>query len=286
MNRILTRSTWLAAALLALVALPAHAELELPRVSPGAKVTQTIATTDISMSYSRPGVKGRVIWGDLVPYDKIWRTGANEATTFKTSGDVMIAGKKLPAGTYALFTVPGRDTWSVTFNSQAEQWGAFEHDASKDALTIQVKPVAAPHQEWMEFSFENLNIKGGDLVLRWEKLALNIPVEVDIAPILADVKKAMAEVKKDDWRTPYRAASFCMDYDVAKSDGMAWVESSTKVEQNYFNTSLMARYMAAAGKTKQAIALGEKAIALGQKAERPVETTATERLVDQWKSGN
>jgi hypothetical protein len=94
-------------------------------------------------------------------------------------------------------------------------------------------------------------------------------------PILASVKSAMAEVKKDDWRTPYRAASFCMDYDVATAEGRTWAEQSTKVEENYFNVSLLARYMAAAGKTKPAITLAEKAIVLGKKAERPVAPAAT-----------
>jgi len=277
------RTTLLAASLLTLAALPARAQLELPRVSPAATVTQTIATTDFTVKYSRPGVKGRVIWDDLVPYDKVWRTGANEATTFKTSGNVTIGGQTLPAGTYALFTVPGRDTWTVGFNTQAEQWGAFDHDSTKDALKIQVKPTEAPFEEWMRFSFENLGNKSGDLVLRWEKLAVAIPIQVDVTPILENVRSAMTDVKKDDWRTPYRAASFCIDYDMATDEGVKWAEQSTQVEENYFNTSLLARYRAAAGKTKQAIALAEKAIELGRKAERPVETIATERLLAEWK---
>jgi hypothetical protein len=287
MKRYTTRTTLMTAALLALVALQAHAQaapqLELPRVSPAASLIQTIATTELSVKYSRPGVKERVIWGDLVPYDKVWRTGANEATTFKTSGDVMIGGQKLPAGTYALFTVPGKDKWTVVFNTQAEQWGSADHDSSKDLLKVEVKPEAAPHEEWMQFAFENLGNKGGDLVLRWEKLSVAIPIEVDIDPILASVRSAMAEAKKDDWRTPYRAAGFCLDYAVATDEGRAWAEQSTKAQENYFNLSLLARYVAAAGDTKQAIALGEKAVALGKKAEQPVETSATERLLAQWK---
>jgi hypothetical protein len=237
----------------------------------------------MTVSYSRPGVKERVIWGDLVPYDKVWRTGANEATTFKTSGDVTIGGQKLPAGTYALFTVPGKDTWEVVFNTQAEQWGSGDHDQSKDVLKLSVKPEAAPHREWMLFTFENLGNQSGELVFGWEKLAVRIPIEVDIAPILAEVKSALAEAKDDDWRTPYRAAGFCLDYGVATDDGMKWAEQSTKVEQNYFNLSLLARYQAESGKTKDAIATAEKAVELGQKAERPVETTPTERLIAQWK---
>lgn len=283
MKRDTILTTLLSAALLAACAQPALAQLELPRVSPAATVTQTIATTEMTVNYSRPGVKGRVIWGDLVPYDQVWRTGANEATTFKTSGDVMIGGEKLPAGTYALFTVPGKDTWQVVFNTQAEQWGSGDHDASKDVLKLSVTPEAAPHREWMLFTFENLGNTSGDLVLSWEKLAVKIPIEVDIAPILESVKSAMAEAKEDDWRMPYRAAGFCLDYGVSTDEGMKWAETSTKIEPNYYNMSLLARYQAETGKKKEAIETAEKAVALGQKAERPVETTATERLIAQWK---
>lgn len=261
----------------------ASAQLELPRVSPAASVTQTIATTDFTVKYSRPGVKGRAIWGDLVPYDQVWRTGANEATTFETSGPVEIGGQSLPAGKYALFTIPGRDTWTVVFNTQADQWGGYDHDTSKDVLKLTVTPATAPHQEWMQFSFENLSNLGGDLVLAWEKLSVSIPLAVSPDPILADVRKAMAEVKKDDWRTPYRAASFCIDYGVNTDEAAKWAEQSVNVEENYFNVSLLARYRASAGQTEQAVALGEKAIALGKKAEQPVETAATERLVAEWK---
>lgn len=281
-HTILTSLT--SAILLAAVAQPALAQqLQLPRVSPAATVTQTIATTEMTVNYSRPGVKERVIWGDLVPYDTVWRTGANEATTFKTSGDVMVGGQKLPAGTYALFTVPGRDTWKVVFNTQAEQWGSGDHDPERDVLELTVTPESAPHQEWMLFTFENLGNLSGDLVLSWEQLAVKIPIEVDIDPIVQNVKNAMAEAKEDDWRTPFRAAGFLLDYGVSTDDGMKWAEQSTKVEQNYYNMSLLARYQAEAGKKKDAIQTAEKAVALGQKAEQPVETTATERLIAQWK---
>lgn len=278
-------TTFLTAALLAAGAWPAQAKLALPRVSPAAIVGQTIATTRIEVTYCRPGVKDRVIWGGLVPYDQVWRTGANEATTFDTDHDVKVGGQPLAAGKYALFTIPGRDAWTVIFNSQSNQWGAFKYDSTKDVLRIQVKPEAAPHEEWMRFSFENMTNRSGDLVLRWEQLAVPIPIEADVASILDSVKVAMASVEKDDWRTPYNAASFCIEYDVDTDQGRAWAEQSTKVKENYFNVSLLARYMAAAGDMKKAIQLGEKAIDLG-KSEPAGETKPTERLVEQWKAGN
>src|SRR5205085_4953821 len=126
--------------------------------------------TDVTITYSRPGVKGRVIWGELVPYDKVWRTGANEATTIAFSEDVKINGQALPAGTYSLHTIPGKDMWTIIFNKQAEQWGSFKYDQSKDALRVQVKPQDGPMQEWMMFSFPNVNANSATVELAWEKL--------------------------------------------------------------------------------------------------------------------
>jgi len=112
-------------ALALVITASAMAQVRTPRPSPNATLTQSVGLTDITIKYSRPGVKGRTIWGGLVPYDAVWRTGANEATTITFSDDVTVGGTKVPKGTYALFTVPGRDTWDVVLNKQGEQWGAF-----------------------------------------------------------------------------------------------------------------------------------------------------------------
>src|SRR5436189_249966 len=111
----------------ALLAFPVAAQLKLPAVSQHASVTQTVGLTDITITYSRPGVKGRTIFGGLVPYGQVWRTGANLATQFAVSTDVMVEGQKLPAGTYSLHTIPGRDLWTIIFNKDAGQWGSFSY---------------------------------------------------------------------------------------------------------------------------------------------------------------
>ena len=163
---------------LAVLALPLAAQqLRLPRPSPNATLTQTVGLTDITIKYSRPGVKGRQIWGALVPYDQIWRTGANEATTISFSDDVMINGQKLAKGNYALFTIPGKDQWTLGFNSQAEQWGAFNHDKSKDVLSVMVKPEKAEYREWMEFEIPEMTTDTAKIAMRWENLA--VPFTVD-----------------------------------------------------------------------------------------------------------
>ena len=129
------------ALLFALLAFQAQAQDDkAKRPSPPSEATATVDGTDITIDYSQPSVKGREIFGQLVPYGKVWRTGANEATTFEASSDVTINGKPLPAGTYALFTIPNEDEWTIIFNKQAEQWGAFDYDESQDALRVDATP--------------------------------------------------------------------------------------------------------------------------------------------------
>lgn len=155
-------------------------EKEKVRVSPKALITQTVGYTDVTISYSRPGVKGRKIWGDLVPYDKVWRAGANEATKFTFSTDVMIEGKKLPAGSYGFFTIPGKDKWTVIFNNVADQWGAFEYNESKDALRFTVKPEQHDFTEWLQYDITRTSDSTATVSLEWENLKVPFKIEVKI----------------------------------------------------------------------------------------------------------
>jgi hypothetical protein len=149
-----------------------------PRVSPAASVTQILgASTEVTINYNRPGVKGRTVWGDLVPYNKVWRTGANEATVISFSADVMIEGQPLPAGRYALFSIPAPDQWTIIFNEKAEQWGAYDYSDKDDALRVTVKPQADSHHEWMQFDFVELAGTFATVVLRWDKLRVPFKIE-------------------------------------------------------------------------------------------------------------
>jgi hypothetical protein len=156
-----------------------NAQKEQLRVSPKAAVTQVVGLTEVKIDYSRPGVKGRAIWGDLVPYNKVWRAGANEATTISFESDVMIEGKKLSAGKYSFFVIPNENEWTLIFNKVAEQWGAFEYNEAEDALRISVKPVNNNNTEWLTYSFTDLNPKTGTAAvnLLWEKLKVQFKVE-------------------------------------------------------------------------------------------------------------
>lgn len=151
---------------------------EEPRTSPNATVTQTIGTTQVKITYGRPHVRDRQIFGDLVPRDSVWRTGANEATTITFPDDVRVEGEPLEAGTYSLFTIPGRSEWTLIFNHVAQQWGAYDYDQTEDVLRVTVEPEEAPHQEMLTFTFEEVTDTSAEVVLHWAEVRVPFTVEV------------------------------------------------------------------------------------------------------------
>ncbi|MGN6182099.1 MAG: DUF2911 domain-containing protein [Thermoanaerobaculia bacterium] len=274
------RKTLITAALL-LVATTAVAQTRTPRPSPGAKLTQTVGVTDITINYSRPGVKGRTIWGDLVPYDKVWRTGANEATTISFSDDVWINGQKLTKGMYSLHTIPTKGDWTIIFNSVADQWGSYSYDESKDALRVTTTPSAADFREWMMFESPEMTTDTAKVVLRWEKIA--VPFTVDTK----STEKTMAGLRnalQPDWRAPYTAASFAFENKGAATDAemMQWIEQSLQVNQNIANLYLRARIAERAGNKADAVRYGEMAIAAATPQQADF-ASEVRKNVDKWK---
>ncbi len=156
-----------------MMTLPALAQRgdDTDRLSKNGKAVGVVGGVEIVLEYGRPNVKDRVIWGDLVPYDKVWRTGANEANNISFSADVKIEGKALAKGTYALFTIPGAEKWIIIFNKVTKQNGASDYDESEDVLRVEVVPTSGSHVEEMTFNFE-----GSSLVLTWEKLKVSFDI--------------------------------------------------------------------------------------------------------------
>jgi hypothetical protein len=147
------------------------------RISPKAEVMQVVGFTEVRISYSRPGVKSRQIWGGLVPYNKVWRAGANEATKITFSTDIMIEGKKLLAGAYSFFAIPTEKDWTLIFNKVSDQWGAFEYNEAEDALRVAVKPEKNEHEEWLRYSITKTSDSSAVVKLEWEKLKIPFKVE-------------------------------------------------------------------------------------------------------------
>jgi len=148
-----------------------------PRLSPKAGVSQIVGTTEIKISYGRPGVKGRKIWGDLVPYNKVWRAGADEATKLTFANDVKIEGKKIPAGSYSFFVIPSNGEWILIFNKVADQWGAFEYNENQDFMRFKVTPQKNGYQEWLSYSFSGMSTGMAYIDLSWENIKISLKVE-------------------------------------------------------------------------------------------------------------
>ncbi len=262
----------------------ARADLKFPRVSPSARVSQSFGVTDVTVTYARPGVKGRPIWGALVPYDKVWRTGANDATAVEFSTDVMVQGQKLAAGRYSLHTIPNATEWTVIFNTVADQWGSYSYDEKSDALRVKVAPAQGPHTEWMSFAFTDVDNKGTKLELAWEKVrvVLNITADTD-ALVLKNIAENAG--KLDDWRTPFRVADYAFNNNVAVPDVYRWLDRSIAIKETFSNVALKARMLAKDGKNKDALTEGAKAVALGKAAkESPADVEALEKQMATWKA--
>jgi hypothetical protein len=251
--------------LLAFLALPLLAQtppaFRTPRVSQHAVLKQTVGLTDVTIDYSRPAVKGRQIWGALVPYDKVWRTGANEATIISFSDDVTINGQALPRGSYSLHTIPGKDEWTLIFNKVDKQWGSFSYDAAQDALRVKAKPEKGNFKEFLTFDVPQLSYDSATVTIRWENLSVPFTVGTSTtARVVADARAAVAAAKPDDWRTPRIAAGFANDIGMQK-EAAEWIDQSVKANANISNLYLKAQIQAKAGDRAGAIKTAEAAIA-------------------------
>jgi len=259
------------------------AAVEYPRVSPKATVTQVVGVTDVTINYCRPSVRGRAVWGGVVPFDKVWRTGANEATTITFGDEVTVGDTKLPAGTYGLFTVPGREEWTVVFNKGAKQWGAFNYNAADDVLRVKVKPQTASFTELMTFTFTGVGATSAEVALTWEKLRIAFTLKVDtVGKLLPQARAAVAEAKPDDLRTPLSAAIFCLDNNVNLDEAGTWIEKSLAIKETPVGIVAKARLLAAKGQKVEAIATAKRGIASARAADPNADTAWIETLIAEW----
>src|SRR5688572_2975602 len=242
------------------------AQVRTPRPSQKASVMQTIGVTDVTITYHRPGVKGRTIWGEptadqkakvsgqatldnqnerpkdavIVPWGHIWRTGANDATTFEVTDEVLVNGQKLAAGSYSLHTVPTKDEWTIVFNGTANQWGSFSYDPAKDTLRVKAKPQwVNENQEWLAFNIEPVGEDSAQVNIRWEKISVPFTVKVpDVAATtMARLKSTVGNAKPDDWRTRLQAGNYLLNNKDVSDDalGMEWLDASIKVKETFQN---------------------------------------------------
>ena len=260
----------------------AQQQLDLPRVSPNAWVSQMVGVTKISITYSRPGVKGRKIWGGVVPYGEVWRSGANENTTITFSTPVKVEGHELAAGTYGFQTIPTAGDWTIIFSKDANEWGAFSYKQADDALRVQAKPQPAEMRERMAYEFDDVTDTSAKVVLHWEKLKVPFTVEADTAKLI------VGKVANADAGAQLQAANWCVQNNTCLDEASRWIDASIAKQESYSNLRAKAFLLARKNDPKGAASYGDKALAAAKAAKEPPppqQLKDLEAKVADWKKG-
>jgi len=256
-------------------------ELSLPAPSPLAKVMQTAGITEITVTYSSPGKKDREIFGGLVPFDELWRTGANAATTIELSHDVMMAGKAVPAGLYSIFSIPGKDSWTVIINKNADQSGTRSYDEALDQARFMAKPMASPTvRERMTFLFENTKSDSTTLVLDWAGTHVALPITIDTSALAAAgidtyVDSAAGRLA--------RSARYLLENDGDLDQAGMLADAAVAANLSWFNLWIQASVLYAQGDNKSALKLAKQAWELGEQAENFFYRERIEAALTDWK---
>jgi hypothetical protein len=270
-------------ATLTLIVFNYNAQITTPKASPLAKIEQKVGLADITISYSRPGKKDRVIFGEVVPYGEIWRFGANENTKI-TSSDALIFGKDtLKAGTYALFTKPNKDNWEVYFYTETTNWGTPEKwDDQKVALKM-TAPVVALNDvvENLTISIDNFHNAGATIQFSWDKTRINIPFTLNTKDkVLASIKKTMDGPTAGDY---YSAASYYFQEKLDMKQALTWCTKAVEMRpEAYWMSRLMAQLQAANGDYKGAIETAKKSIAAAEKDGDNNYVRMNKASIDEW----
>lgn len=287
-----------------------------PRASQKAEVVQTIGSTQVSILYSRPLVKGRTIFATapsemaarakgeatldnsmqhkegepLVPYGHVWRAGANEATVFSTTDDLLVNGKPLPAGKYSLHMIPTNGEWTIIFNKDAGQWGSFSYDAAKDALRVMAKPEASSaHSELLTYSIDNVTDDSATIVLAWDKVRVPFTVKVKdvVGATIGHLREFVAEADANDPGAPLAAGNYAKA-NKRNSEANVWFEmalkrSEAKVAQKETmkDLSQQATILMNLGRKADAVKAAERGVVVGKAAGE--DTSGLEKQIAKWK---
>jgi hypothetical protein len=255
----------LAALLLALASGAAEAQnrtLTTPELSPEARLEQAVGLTTLSVAYHRPAVRGREVFGGLVPYGEVWRSGANENTVFETSTDILVEGEPLAAGRYGLHTIPGEDAWTVIFSTMADAWGSYSYDPAEDALRVMVSPAPAPFAERLEYRIDDPSTDSAVLVLHWAETAVPVAISIDTpGVVLANMERELRGIQRffpEGWN---QIAQYALDHERRMDEALEWVEVSISRQPTFANRMTKAGLLAATGQDAEAAEVRDDAYA-------------------------
>lgn len=242
----------------------AQAFLDLPRPSQHALVTQRIGLTDVTINYSRPLVKGRKVFGGIVPYGEVWRAGANENTIIEFSDPVSIEGQPVPKGTYGLHMIPGENEWTVILSKNSSSWGSFSYDQKEDALRVKVKPQAGEAHEALAYDFDAVTPESATATLRWDQVAVPFKIAVNQKELVpAKLKTQLRGAPQYTWEGWQEAADQLLAYKINLPDALEYANRSIQVEKRFDNLMSKANVLEAMDRKNEAAPLRAEALAMG-----------------------
>ncbi len=257
---------------------------ELPQPSPSAKIEQMVGLTSVTIDYSRPSVKGRTIFGELVPYDEVWRLGANACTKITTTTEMKIQDQTLEAGTYAIFAIPsGNGTWKMLFNTDTEQWGAGSYDATKDVVTAVVKTKENAMTETFTIALTDITNNGANLTILWDNVKVQLELSVDTEKLAEENIKAAIAKGEDLDKVYYRAASYYFKSLNNEKKALGYIHKGINEKEGHALYFLRAQILEKQGHKKEAIDAAEKAYDLAIAAESKGWADYIKEHVDAWK---
>ena len=253
----------------------------LPRVqaSPHAKVFQEVGLSDITIDYHRPAVKGREIWGKLVPYgmtnlgfgtakESPWRAGANENTTITFTDEVKINGQSLPAGTYGLHMIPSEKDWTIIFSKTNTAWGSFFYNSKDDALRVNVTPEKSDFTEWLVYGFDNLSPSSADVFLKWENLKINFTAAFDLDNVVLDrYRKLLVGLQGFNAQNFQQAAAYCVARNINFDEAEKWIDHSIQIQESGSNLLTKSQLLEKKGMNKEAQELEKRSIKIATENE-------------------
>lgn len=246
----------------------AQRDLTFPEASQKAGVSQRIGLTDISIVYHSPLVNNRKVWDGLVPYNEVWRAGANENTTICFSTDVSVDGKKLPAGTYGLHMIPTPGKWTVIFSKDYKSWGSFFYDEKQDALRIVVSPQETAMQNWLSYSFIQPEANSVKARMHWEKIAVDFTITVDVAEtVFQNMREELKTIPGFFPAAYQQAADYCIRNKMHLEEASAWIDKSISLQKNFANLNTKSQLMELQGKTVEATALKKEALGMADETQ-------------------
>ncbi len=259
----------------------------LPYSSPHATVEQIIGLTTIKIEYYRPSVRGRNIWGEIVPYDKVWRTGANQATTIEFSDDVLLNDKQVKAGKYALYTIPTKKEWTILLNKNADSWGTESYREEDNVVAFKAKPLKSSFEETFDIEISNIEKVTADIFIKWENIVVPFTIRVELEEKVKQQIINAITYANDDWEVYATCADYCLRNNLFADKVGEWIDKAFQLNPKTFRTHwLKADWLATQGDFQAAIQMAQKALTLGlaERGEKFIYRADLERAIKLWQS--